>query len=205
MSSSTLEALYLPPPKADAIGNYLRHGRDAELTRRRAVVALSLASAGVMGVIGLYQVGVLRNVPDPPGKWFNGNKVNGSAQAYQVAQTPDALLGLVSYGVTAALAAAGGRDRAQRHPWLSIALAAKASVDAAAAAKLSIDQPVKYKSFCALCIGAAAATFVALAATLPDAFDAARTLAGRRPTPGALKPNGRAALSDATCAVATIF
>ena len=167
--------LFKSPAAADRFGHYLRHAQDAGLRCRRGVIALSLVSAGVMGVTALYQSGLIRRMPGPHTKPFDADRVNGSAQAYQALSTPDAFLGLASYAATAALAAAGGDDRP---PWLPVALAAKATLDAAAAAKLGVDQATTFKAYSAVSLLATLCTFVALPLTLPDAVRAVRN--GRR-------------------------
>lgn len=173
---------YRDPASASRLSAYLREGDDDELRRRRGVIALSLTAAGVLGVIGLFQSGIIRKVPDLPVKGFDASRINRSDQAYQVLSTPDAFLGLVSYGVTAALAAMGGPDRARRLPWVPIALAAKATADAAVAAKLSRDQPTRFKAFSAPSLLASLCTFCVLPLVLPDARRAIRVLTSRGPT-----------------------
>ncbi|HEY7791724.1 MAG TPA: hypothetical protein VIC33_14505 [Vicinamibacterales bacterium] len=41
------------------------------MARRRGIVALALAAAGSMGVIALYQSGVIRHLPEPPLRAFD--------------------------------------------------------------------------------------------------------------------------------------
>src|SRR5439155_20138288 len=112
--------------------------------------------------ISLYQMGIIRHLPDLPGRWFHADKVDASREAYSVLSTPDAALGLASYSVTAVLAAMAGGDRARRHPWLPISLAAKLVLDALAAGKLTLDQWLEHRAFCVWCLIAAGSTFLAL-------------------------------------------
>jgi uncharacterized membrane protein len=151
------------------------HDDAADLRRRRAAVGLSLAAAATMGVVALYQVGVLRHLPDPPLPGFDADRVHGSAEAYPLG-VPDALLGLGSYAATAALAAAGGPDRARRAPWLPIALAAKATADAAVATKLTCDEAFKLRAFSLWSLFATAATFGILPLVFPEARRAIQQL-----------------------------
>jgi hypothetical protein len=60
----------------------LREGSGRFLKNRRAIVGLSLFSAGVMGGIALYQMGILKRIPEPNWQGFDAEKVNGSAEAY---------------------------------------------------------------------------------------------------------------------------
>lgn len=145
----------------------LREGDGPFLSRRRGVVGLSLVSIASMGVITLYQTGIIKHLPEPPG--FDADKVDASPEAYAYFAIPDAALGLGSYAATLGLAAMGGPDRAATQPWIPLALAAKALFDAGQAGKLTIDQWTKHRAFCSYCLVAAAATFAALPLALPEA------------------------------------
>ncbi len=76
-------------------------------------------------IMTLYQLGVLKRLREPQILGLDAKKVNGSAQAYDLRSTPDAVLGLGSYAVTLVLAAMGGKNRADNRPWIPLALAAK--------------------------------------------------------------------------------
>lgn len=82
----------------------------------------------------------------------------------------------MSYATTLTLAAAGGADRWKTRPLVPLALAAKATVDAAQAARLTYDQWAKHRAFCSWCLSAAAATFITLPLTIPEARKAWREL-----------------------------
>jgi hypothetical protein len=142
---------------------------DPHLDDRRRIASLSLTAAACMGLIGLYQLGVIKHIPEPPLPAMDADKVDASGQAYEKLQVGDAFLGFVSYGVTMLLAATGGRSRWREQPWLPIALAGKAAVDAAQAAKLTVDQWTKHRAFCFWCLAAAAATFITLPLTWREA------------------------------------
>lgn len=145
----------------------LRHSNDPFLARRRRVIGLSLISIASMSVITLYQTGIIKHLPEPPG--FDADKVDASEEAYALFATPDAALGLVSYAATLALAAMGGPDRAWKQPWIPLALATKALLDAAQAGRLTVDQWTKHRAFCSYCLVAAGATFAALPLVIPEA------------------------------------
>lgn len=146
----------------------VRGGDGADLRHRRAVVRLSLVAATAMGFVSLYQLGVLRHLPDPPLPGFDADRVNGSDEAYPLG-IPDALLGLGSFTATAVLAAAGGPSRAGHTPWLPIGLAAKATADAAVAARLTCVQAFKLRAFSLWSLLATAATFGILPLVMPEA------------------------------------
>lgn len=148
----------------------LRETTGATMRRRRGVIGLSLAASGSMALIALYQSGVIRHIPEPPLPALDAEKVDASAEAFERLEVGDAFLGFVSYGVTMALAAMGPPDRAERRPWIPLALAGKVAFDVVTAAKLTVDQWTKHRAFCFWCLTAAAATF----ATAPLVLDEAR-------------------------------
>lgn len=172
-----LERLRTRAPRR--LSRELRRSARGFLPQRRKVVLLSFVAAGTMQVVALYQSGVLRRMPEPKLPYLDADRVDASAEAFGWLSMGDGFLGLVSYGVTAALAAAGSADRAQRVPWLPLALAGKALADALQAARLSRDQWTNHRAFCSWCLLAAGATFVALPLTWPEARAAMNELRGR--------------------------
>jgi hypothetical protein len=52
--------------RAETVSDDLRRGSGPLLRRRRRVFGLSLASAGSLGLVALYQMGILEHLPDPP-------------------------------------------------------------------------------------------------------------------------------------------
>jgi uncharacterized membrane protein len=158
------------------LSRQLREDEDHSLARRRGIVACGLAAAGAMGVITLYQIGIIKHLPEPPLPGFDADKVDASEEAYSYFQTPDAFIGLGSYAATMGLAAMGAKNRAETRPWLPLALLAKTTADAAQAARLTIDQWTKHKAFCFWCLLAAAATFAALPLAVPEAVEAVNHL-----------------------------
>jgi len=156
------------------LGRELRHGYSPFLKRRRGIIGLSLFSCGVLGAVALYQTGILKKLPEPRGPFFETAKVNGSGQAYSLLSTPDALLGLASYSVTAALAGMGPENRWRTHPWMALAMGLKLFADSALAGKLTLDECKKFRAFSLWSLLAAAVTWTALPLALPEtkaAFD----------------------------------
>jgi hypothetical protein len=156
----------------------LRTADDALMRHRRQVVGLSLVSATCMGVVAAYQIGLTKHVPEPPLRMLDADKVDASAEAYEKLSTGDAFLGFTSYGITMLLAAIGGPRRHETHPYVPLAMAAKAAVDAAQAAKLTVDQWAHHRAFCSWCLTAAAATFAVIPAVVPELRAALRTIRG---------------------------
>ena len=128
-----------------------------------------------MGVIALYQTGLLKHLPEPPLRVFDADRIDASAEAYKRFSTPDAILGLGSYAATAGLAAMGGADRATKAPWIPIALAAKVGFDVANAVRLTVAQWRDYRAFCFWCLIAASATFAMAPLAIPETKKALRS------------------------------
>lgn len=123
-------------------------------------------SCAALGVVALYQVGILKKLPQPKSCAFDTEKVHGSAEAYSMFRTPDALLGLVSYAITACLASMGSEKRWQTQPLVPIGMGLKVLADAAMAGKLTFEEFTKFRAFSLWSVITAAATF----ATLPVAY-----------------------------------
>ncbi len=69
----------------------------------RQIVAISAAGILDFIPITLFQLGIIRHLPDPPGKIFNSDKVNGSKDA-QLLGIPDGVVSLTVYAGTMLLA-----------------------------------------------------------------------------------------------------
>jgi uncharacterized membrane protein len=157
---------------------HLRIGQEASLKNRRKIVASSLLSMGCMALISLYQIGIIRHLPEPAIPGLDADKVDASAEAYRHLQVGDAFLGTISYAVTAALAGAGSSSRAKEMPLLPLAMAAKVAFDLAQAARLTYSQPTKIRAACFWCLVAAASTCVTAAFAVPEAKAAWKQLRG---------------------------
>lgn len=155
--------------KPKKLSEQLRNGSGDYLEERRGVIALSLTAIGCMGLIALYQTGIIRRLPDLPLPMMDSDKVDASDEAYAKLSTPDAVIGLGSYAATMGLAAMGGKNRVETMPWVPLALAAKVGFDALQVGKLTYDQWAKHKAFCVWCLLAAAATFATVPLVLGEA------------------------------------
>ena len=165
------------PPRR--LSRELREGTSRDLSLRRWVVALSLAGVTIGQIVTLYQTGILKRLPDPPVGPFDSDRVNASGYAYKRLQTPDAALMVLTYGATAALAAAGGKDRAAEAPWLPLATAAKAAWDVVTNLRLAREEWADNKALCAYCQTASLLSMATLALTLPEAAKALGHTTGR--------------------------
>ena len=160
--------------RPEELSRQLRESSDEFLARRRKVARLALTAAGSMGLISLYQLGIIKHLPDPPLPGFDSDKVDAAAEAYSMFSMPDGPIGLGSYAATLGLAAMGGENRAEEKPWIPLVLAAKATFDAQQAGKLTVDQVTKHRALCLWCLIAAGATFATVPLVIPEARAALR-------------------------------
>lgn len=169
----------MPLPTPAQLSRELRLGDDPHLNRRRWIVGLSFVGAGAGIIVGLYQMGILRRLPDLPFWPFNATEVDASDYAYKRMQTPDGLLMVASYALTAILAGAGGRKRPKDMPLVPIAMAAKTIYDAGLALKLGREEWQEKRLLCGYCQAATIASLVTVALAMPEALNAARNLQRR--------------------------
>jgi uncharacterized membrane protein len=162
--------------RPEELSRQLREGTGGFLDQRRKIASLALAAAGSMGLISLYQTGVIKSLPDPPLPYFDSEKVNAGAEAYSKLSMPDAPIGLGSYAATLGLAAMGGENRASGKPWIPLTLAVKTVLDAAQAGKLTVDQWKEHRAFCVWCLIAAGCTFATVPLAIPEAWEALRKI-----------------------------
>jgi len=172
--------LKLSEADARELSAELRGDNSASLKRRRGIIALSMAGCASLGLVALYQIGLIKHLPEPRWPYLNAERVDASPEAYQRFSMPDAILGAGSYAATMGIAAMGGTDRARSQPYIPLALAAKVAYDAYNAGRLTIDQWTKHRAFCIWCLIAAAATFATAPLVIPEAVEAIRAL--RKPS-----------------------
>jgi hypothetical protein len=125
--------------KPEALSRELRLGSGNFLGQRRGIIGLAMVAAGSMGLITLYQVGLIKHLPEPPLPGLDADRVDASEEAYSRFSTPDGMLGLGNYAMTMGLAAMGGNDRAQKQPWIPLRRMAQPEEIAKLAAYLASD------------------------------------------------------------------
>lgn len=159
------------------LSEYLRTGQDWYLYCRRGIVISSLIAGLCMMLIAIYQIGIISSLPDLPFSLFKSDKIDAGATAYSPMgmSVPDAFLGLVSYSVTALLAAYGGSDRFLTLPLVPLLLGGKVTVDLLQAGRLSWLQWAEYRGFCIWCIIAALATLISFCLAIPEVSQTIRT------------------------------
>jgi hypothetical protein len=148
------------------------------LAERRVIAGLSLLAMSTMGLVALYQIGILKKLPDPPFPGFDANAVHSSREAYAQFALPDAVLGMGSYAVTLALTAAGGKDRVSVQPWLPLALAVKVAFDIIQAGRLLASEVVRQRVLSLWSLIAVGTTVAAGPHAIPEARAALRRLLG---------------------------
>lgn len=163
--------------EAERLRRELQEDASGAMRRRRWIVGLSLAGAGVMAAVSLFQTGVVRHLPDPPFEGFDSDAVNSSETAYMLG-VPDGTLSLASLAANVPLAAFGASDRARTAPLVPLLAAGKSLVEAAVAGWYFYQMPAKEKRWCAYCIAGALANFAVAALTLPEAREALGALRG---------------------------
>lgn len=179
------------------LSHELRNEVTPDLTRRRWIIGLSMVGALAGQIVSLYQTGIIKKLPDPPLPIFDSDRVDASDYAYKRLNSPDGPAMLVSYGITAWLASAGGKSRAEQTPLLPLALALKTLYDAGVALELGREEWAENKALCAYCQAATVASLVSVGLALPEALRAVQNLMERNNSvSAALNGNNRAAGND---------
>lgn len=165
---------------AHELGQELREGTGDFLGNRRAAALLTLIGMASLAAISLYQMGIIKRLLEPSIPVLDAKKVNGSAEAYGILNTPDAVLGLGSYAATLGLIAMGGPNRARVKPWIPLALAVKSSLDSIQAGALTRKSWLKFRAFSLYSLVTALCTFLVLLLVLPEARAAWQKVKGSR-------------------------
>ena len=163
---------------ARTIRGELRYGDSRSLRRRRWISLLSALGAVDFAIISLYQLGVIRHLPDPPGRIFDSDHVNASDKAYALG-IPDGTLGLGLYALTLILAGAGGDVRGGRSGIFDVLLGGAVIAGAAGAAHYLYDMIRNQRRACPYCLFGAATHFAMLPFAIPGARAAGASLAAR--------------------------
>jgi hypothetical protein len=166
-------------PEARAVrvrfGDRLRGDNSLHMRRRRGAVVTTMAAMVPLAYLGLYQFGNLRKIMDPPLPRFDAATVSTSDEGYLL-YTPDAFLGLVSYGATAALIGMGSPERARETPRLVLLAGGKALIDSLQALRLVGVQAFRLRRYCAWCLVTTGLTWATMAQLAPEVRAAWRVL-----------------------------
>ena len=143
-----------------------RHAGAHLRRRRRMGIA---ATVGVLAslVVSLRQLGIVRRLPEPPGRIWDTGAVTTSGAAF-VLGMPDGPVGAL--GFVLALVGAGRLAGAppQRRPWTALSSLAVGGASAVGAALYLRDMFLREKKLCPYCLTTAAASFALLALSLPE-------------------------------------
>ncbi|WP_128543285.1 vitamin K epoxide reductase family protein [Larkinella soli] len=156
----------------------LREGQTEDLNRRRWIAGLSMVGATIGQIVSLYQLGIIKHLPDPPISVFDSDKVDASAYAYKRLDTPDALMMILNYATTAMLAGAGGKDRAETNPGVPIAMGVKTLADTALNLTLAREEWQENKKLCFYCQMATVVSAATVVLAVPEVMKAVRKLFG---------------------------
>jgi uncharacterized membrane protein len=140
------------------------------MTRRRRrgwLAALAAFAAADAIVVALRQIGLIRRLPEPPGRIWDTNRVVTAPVAYAMG-VPDAPIAAVTFLALLGFAARLGGRSARRRPYSALGLAAGATGSAAGAAFYLWDMLAREKKLCPYCLGSAAASFTMLPLALPE-------------------------------------
>jgi uncharacterized membrane protein len=150
-----------------AIRQQLRQGQSDSLKRRRKIALLSIFGILDFLVISLYQLGIIRHMPDIPGKIFDSNQANGSKDAY-VMGVPDGPISLVLYALNIVLASAGGSRKSGRHPIFDLLLAGAVLSSVIGGISYMYNMVFKQQKACIYCITGAFLNFAMLRPLIPE-------------------------------------
>ncbi len=151
------------------------HSQESSLSavQHRMLIASCVVALGGLAPVALFQLGFLGHLPDPPGAWFDSDRITSSKIAHPFG-VPDSLPGIASYGTTLALTLAAGHSRRARR-----LLGAKLCLDGAMAGFNSIRQVVSFGRICSWCTvtagGTAAMVYAGRHLMRATALETART------------------------------
>lgn len=161
--------------QATQIRDALRNEGDKDLARRRNIIRLSALGILDFTIISLYQTGIIRSLPDLPGRIFDSNKVNASPDAY-IMGAPDGPVSLGAYALNMVLAAAGGTEKTGRKPFFDLAVGALVLGNAAGAAHFMWNMVTKQKKVCLYCVAGALINFASAVIIAPTIIRSAKKL-----------------------------
>lgn len=137
--------------KIGKIQKTLQHKKNKRITNQRNIALLAIMGLLNFSFISLYQIGIIKNMPDPPGQVFDSNKANGSRHAYQ-AGLPDGPLAIIAYAFTIVLAIFKGNSQSGRPKWVDRLLLFLSLMNAGSAAAYMKNMIQKQERACLYCI-----------------------------------------------------
>jgi uncharacterized membrane protein len=156
-----------PSMNIDAIRQALLKGNSPSLKRRRKIALLSVFGILDFCLISLYQLGIIKAMPDPPGKIFDSAKANGSRDAYQFG-APDGPISLLMYAGNILLASALGSRKSGRPPVFDLLLGGLIAGSALGSVNYMYSMIFKQQKACPYCITGAALNFAMIPYVYPE-------------------------------------
>jgi len=144
----------------EKIINTLRKDKSKSLKRRRKLAILSSIGLFDFTIISLFQLGVIRHLPDVPGKLFDSDSVNSSPKAYALG-FPDGPLSALIYAAILILIGYKGDKKSGRPGWANWALFLLVTGHAAGAADYLKDM-IRQKKICPYCLVGTIINFASL-------------------------------------------
>jgi uncharacterized membrane protein len=138
----------------------IRKQSNGAAENRRSFALLSAIGLLDFVPISLYQLGVIRHLPDLPGKLFDSDYVNASKEA-QVAGVPDGPLSLLMYAANLVLVAGALKKKKKRNVF-DYLIAGNALGQAAGGAYYLYNMATEQKKICPYCVTGALINFAAL-------------------------------------------
>lgn len=135
-----------------------RFGRTAE--NRRNIALLSAIGLLDFVPISLYQLGVIRHLPDLPGSIFDSDYVNASKEA-QVAGFPDGPVSLMMYAANLVLISGAIKKKKKRNVF-DYLIAGNSLGQAAGGAFYLYNMATEQKKICPYCVAGAVINFASL-------------------------------------------
>ena len=155
----------------DGMRRAWREERLPSLRRRRTIAALAAAGMADFALISLYQLGLVRHLPDPPGRLFASDQVNSSHKAFAMG-VPDGTTGALLYAGTLVLAAFGGTRETGRRPLWSLLLGGAVAAGVVGALDYLRDMIFKQERACPYCLMGAALNFAMVPCVVPEVLSA---------------------------------
>lgn len=137
----------------------IRNRSDLAAVNRREIALLSAIGLIDFVPISLYQLGIIRHLPDFPGELFNSDYVNASKEA-QVAGLPDGPLSLLMYAANLVLVS--GALRKKKRNVFDYLIAANSLGQAAGGAYYLYNMASRQKKVCVYCVTGAMINFASL-------------------------------------------
>ena len=135
-----------------------RFGRTTE--NRRNIALLSAIGLLDFVPISLYQLGVIRHLPDLPGSIFDSDYVNASKEA-QVAGLPDGPVSLMMYAANLVLISGAIKKKKKRNVF-DYLIAGNSLGQAAGGAYYLYNMATEQKKICPYCVAGALINFASL-------------------------------------------